>query len=211
MAQSATSTPIFKRRLHIPLLTGLALSACLGPSDTVTRDGVLGISVTDYNVMVTGPQGFCIDETSSRQSRKDAFVVLASCASLSNRPLAPQPNSPLILTASITPAPLFSPSQLESYFRSPDGLKRINVSGMSETVRFETSENTFYVQTSGDDGTRWRGLFGLRPGLLVTLKLDLPPGTDATPDNRGFATIQEFVARIRASNRNLATGSDGLS
>lgn len=199
-------------RAALALLAAAFLSACVAGGIGGSAPGsmaVLGGSVT-----VAGPRGFCVDSTASRDGREAAFVLLGSCASLSGSPLAPAPQVPAILTASVLAggAELVAETEpLAAFFRSPAGRAALSRSGEADTVEvLETVARNGAIflrvrdtSASGPEGPPvepeyWRAILALN-GRLVTLSA---LGHKARPLSGGAkrAAIEAFLARMRAAN-----------
>lgn len=106
---------------------GLFLFGCSGggaPYAGPPRDVDTEIAVTSDRLVVTGPDGFCIDPAATQDRGISAFVLLGNCAAIGNSPRLPQPEHPSILTAAISEA-------------GPEGSLRSNIPAMAA---FFTSE-----------------------------------------------------------------------
>jgi hypothetical protein len=92
------------------------------------------VTVTADRIVVSGPDGFCVDPTSTRDSSDTSFVLLGNCAAISNSRRAGQPATPAVLTATVS-APSTdgrlsdSLGQLDGFFRSDEGLTLLSRSG----------------------------------------------------------------------------------
>lgn len=181
------------------LCTVCGVGGCLAPGSTATRDAPKSVAVTRSAVVVAGPPGFCIDESATRDRADSAFVLLASCAAISNIPLMPQPDIPAVLAASVTRAPAPSPQSLERYFRSPAGLSQLNTSGEVQTVDLRADDDALFVLTDGKDGAHWRGIIPLEPGIIVTVSLQSTT-SQPVPEGLAYATLSTFADRILAAN-----------
>ena len=190
--------PTFKVRQFV--LLGLTfLGGCLAPEIDATRNAPKSISVTDAAIIVTGPPGYCVDLEASRSQPKSAFVLMASCASISNTPLMPQPSLPAILTASIAQGISTTPRALDSFFRSPAGIATLRNQGPVESMRLSTNESALFVFTDGPKGDQWRGLVPLDNGVLVTISLQETGPKPMSAEDR-FAELGQFASKIVGAN-----------
>lgn len=158
----------------------------------------------DAGVIVTGPPGYCVDLDASQERKNNAFVLLASCAAISNEPLMPQPSSPAILTAAIAQGNPTTTDALDRYFRSAKGAAALGGGGSIDTMRLKTDEGALFVLTNGSGGAQWRGLVPLDQGFLVTISLQEIGNTPMSPDDR-LAELGLFARRIVRANPGLAT------
>ncbi|MDF0600643.1 hypothetical protein P1J78_07875 [Psychromarinibacter sp. C21-152] len=200
--------PRNRARAAVAGLAVLGLAACGGfglsrPPETV--------AVAGGDVVIGGPQGYCIDRPGSRLTGESPFVLLGSCASIARDAGADAPRQPGVLTATVS-APGEGPGfaetvpQLESFLSSAPGRAALARDGRPESVEVlstrrdgaaliihlrDTSANV----VPGTDPTYWRGLFEAN-GRLVTVSVmsfaDQPMGSDLA-----LATLRGMVARIR--------------
>ena len=194
--------PIFKPGLI--LLAAVFLAACLS-DDTATRDAPTQVTVTDASVVVAGPAGFCIDTEASSMRSDQAFVLLGSCAAISNVPLMPQPDIPAMLSASVARGVSPPPETLERYFRTQDGAAKLT---NASAVSLRSESNALFLKTTGSSGETWRGIVPVKPGVIVTLALQ-PIGTQAIPEKAQFNVLSAFADRITAANSNALLATKG--
>jgi hypothetical protein len=95
--------------------------------------------VTSDLIVITGPRGFCVDESATRAENDTAFVLLGNCAAISESRRADQPDVPVVLTAAISEASdggsiSESLSDLDPYFRSEDGRALLSRTQDAESV-----------------------------------------------------------------------------
>lgn len=164
--------------------------------------------------MVSGPEGYCVEQRASRESAEGDFVLLASCAALTGREGGA--SAPAILTASVSgepggrgPMPEAFPI-LADFFRTDQGRAALSRSGRVgdvEVLRSYSRGDALYLKlrdrspASGVpvEPDYWRAILGLG-GRIVTLSVlsaRQRPMTDATRQN----TLQAFVARMQGVNR----------
>ena len=203
--------------LAAPLL--LALTGCAAGPDVgkanfgISRNAPKSIAVADKSIVIAGPPGYCIDRAGSRLNGGSAFVLLASCASISRRADAGAPSSPGILTASVARATSQGPSlgaslgTLEAFVASPAGRAALARDGRAESVeildiRREAGalmirlRDTSQGAMSGMEDVYWRGLSDVN-GRLVAVSM-LSFSDRPLPKEAGLATLWAFLTRIRA-------------
>lgn len=172
------------------------------------------LRVSSKEVVIAGPYGFCIDPTETKDKAKSAFVVLGSCAAISNIPIKPQPNVPALLMVTVSDktksAPISdSASALEKFFKSSAGRAALSRDGKAETVEvIETLERdgAFYIHArdsstdtlAGAGDEYWRALFNIKGRIISASVVGLkahPFSTEA-----GFETLGRFADKIRTVN-----------
>ena len=173
----------------------------------------LRIAVADREIVIAGPQGYCIDQPAARDGAGGAFVLLGSCAAIAGTAAAGEPGAPAVLTASVSAgsADPIAPQMaaLNAFFRSAPGLAALSRSGRAGAVTVKRawgSEDVFYLaaQDRSPSGAQklqaefWRAVFDLR-GHTVTLNVT---GIAARPLSAaaGTATLEAFVRQVRREN-----------
>ncbi len=87
--------------------------------------------VTSDRVVVAGPEGYCVDQSSLRATDDTGFVLLGNCAAITNSRRAAQPATPSVLTAAVS-GPGDSRriegnlGAMDSFFRSEEGLRLLS-------------------------------------------------------------------------------------
>ncbi len=207
------------RRGAAALIAVLFLTACAETPAVNTRDFGFArkapqtVAVANRSVVIGGPPGYCVDKAASRLRGDTAFVLLGSCASITQDPNAAAPGIPGILTASVAeetgggPATDAALGQLQRFIETPAGRGTLARDGSAESVdildaRRESGAIFIYLRDTsagaipGMDDAYWRGLFNLN-GRLVTVSVvsfaDRPLTADA-----GLQTLRAFLSRIRA-------------
>lgn len=135
------------------LLAGVMLAGCFenesllrassGGGDAVA--GPAAVSVLDGGVTVAGPAGYCVDDTATRESESEAFVLLVRCS-------ATRRNSP-ILSATVTA--LMAPGSAD-----PENLARLGAfldtrGGRTQLSRRGDADDVRIMQTRVEDGALW--------------------------------------------------------
>jgi len=211
------------------LKTGLVALIVLGAcedttSGTATRGGKLRlalpmaapeqISVSGKEVVIAGPHGFCIDPTETKDRAKSAFVVLGSCAAISNIPIRPRPQIPAILMVTVSgetdSAPIATSMEaLAAFFKSDAGRAALSRDGKAQTVEvIETlgRNDAFYIHArdsstdtlvgAGDE--YWRALFNVKGRIVSASVVGLKEQPISTSE--GFDTLGVFTDRIKSEN-----------
>ena len=202
-------------RVAFGLITLLSLTACEGAGFGLGAPrGDSRIAVAGGEVVVAGPRGYCVDKSATRDAADSAFVLMASCASVTQSERAPTPRVAGVLVASVAApdggAPVTeSMEAFGAFFNSDAGRAALSQTGQAETVEVletSTAEGVFFVHArDSSDGLAedvrdeyWRALFDVK-GRLVSASVF---GTEAQPfsTDAGRALLAQFVAQIRAAN-----------
>jgi hypothetical protein len=222
------STPTSDPRRHALLLVGclaLALAGCGGGGGGFGfgggADAPEQVALTQDRVIVTGPDGFCIDPTATRDRDDTGFALLGNCAAIANSRRAVQPQSPAVLTAAIS-APsgggrlADSLDDLEGFFRSRDGLTLLSRTGDPSTVTvLETATwgDAFLLHASdssagaiaGVQPDYWRAYLDAGP-RIATLSV-LAPEDRALDRDAALGILRSFVGAVQAANPEDAPAS----
>ena len=190
-----------------------------GAPDPVAATAPHRIGVSGRAVVISGPEGYCIDKAAARDGAAGAFVLLGSCAALAQSADAGQPVVPAVLTASVSP-PGAQPiggqlAELNRFFLSPEGRAASSRSGRAQSVTVLQSWGSgavFYLvanDTSPSGGqklqqTFWRAVLDVK-GRIVTLNV---AGLRAQPLSpaAGRATLEAFVRQVQRENRTSLGG-----
>lgn len=199
--------------LNLPAL--LVLAGCvgrigLGGGDDAPRE----IQVTSDAITITGPPGYCVDPTATRNSGDTGFAVLGNCAAILGSARARQPDVPAVLTAAVS-APSSGTSltanldALDAFFRSQDGRALLSRSGDADSVQIlntRTQSGMFLLHardtSAGDMGgvaaDYWRAYMDIGPRLATLSVLAL---ADAEISNdQALATLTRFATAIQSAN-----------
>ncbi len=224
--RSAMSTWTFRKTLAA-LLPALAVAGCTDGPDVsaagfgFSRSAPQTIAVSNRAVVIGGPPGYCIDRSGSRLNGDSAFVVLASCASITQDAGAAAPRVPGLLTASVAKEAdgaglLAADGVLEGFLASDAGRAAMARDGRAASVQVLDMRrgdgavlirlrDTSQAELAGVEDVYWRGLTDLN-GRLVTISVvsfaEQPLGAD-----EGLATLRAFLARIRAETQAQAAES----
>ena len=172
------------------------------------------IRVSSKQVVIAGPHGFCIDPTETKDRAKSAFVVLGSCAAISNIPLRPHPALPAILMATVSgetnSAPIAdSGAALTEFFKSSAGRAALSRDGKAETVEvIETlvRDGAFYIHArdsstatlAGAGDEYWRALFNINGRIISASVVGFKEQPISTTE--GFETLGVFTSQIKKAN-----------
>lgn len=210
------STPISDLTPRAALLAAcLFLSACSGGLGLWRpAEAPASVSVTADRIVVTGPEGFCVDPTATRDTGDTGFALLGNCAAIANSRRAGEPQSPALLTAAIS-APseggrlADSLPELDSFFRSPEGLALLSRAGDPASVQIlETAtvgdvfllhaSDTSAAAVEGVQSDYWRAYMDVGPRIATLSVLALEDR--ALDREQSLAILRSFVAAVQAAN-----------
>lgn len=199
------STPIFNawaaRAAGLICVTYLAAcDASLtgeAPAPEVTR-------VAGNQLLIGGPEGYCIDQSSTRKAATNAFVVMARCDALGGG--TNRPNEPALLTVAVAmrsgDVGLPAAQLLAAQAKSPEG--RLVLAGNGELLETRVSDGVFYARLKEVEGnaaltdTHWRAIFDLK-GHLITARVSAFKDNPIAPET-GFSTLNALAKRLKADN-----------
>lgn len=208
----------------VRLLFGLAVAVLAtgcdlpGPGIAPESAGAVSaarrIGVSNRDVIISGPEGYCIDRSAARDGAGGAFVLLGSCASLAQSAAETKPAVPAVLTATVSP-PGAQPvagqlAELNRFFLSPEGRAALSRTGRAATVTVMQAwaKGGVFFLVAGDaspsgsqhlQSTFWRAVLDVK-GRIVTLNV---AGLRAQPLSpaAGRATLEAFVRQVQRENR----------
>lgn len=214
------STPIFDLSGRAALVAAcLLLAGC----DTAWLAGRVGdaapapthATVTSDQIIVTGPEGFCVDPTATLDQTGTGFVLLGNCAAIANSRRAAQPTTPAILTATISERLgenrlADDLDQLDDFFRSSEGMALISRSGdPAAVVVLDTAkmDEVFLLHVidrsdsaiTGVQQNYWRAYLDIGPRIATLSVLALEDRSLSR--NESLATLQSFVQAVQQANR----------
>ncbi|NKX44944.1 hypothetical protein [Roseicyclus persicicus] len=172
------------------------------------------VAVTTDAIVVTGPDGYCIDPTATRDTGATGFVLLGNCAAIANSRRVIQPATPAVLTAAISEPSsggrlADSIAELDAFFRSDEGLTLLSRSGDPATVTIldtaldgevfllhaaDTSEGAI----DGVQADYWRAYLDVGPRIATLSVLALEDR--ALSREESLATLRGFAAAVQAAN-----------
>lgn len=171
--------------------------------------GVRTLSLLDGAVSVRGPDGYCVDQQSSRPS--SGFAVLAGCALVSDAAMMPSLEG--LITVQIGSANSASVSgseaELAGILRASQGAQLLSAAGDGasvEVARVDRAEGVVVVRFSdatpapmpGLEPLEWRAFLDIR-GRLATISLR---GFDRAPipAEQGLRLLSQAIGALRAAN-----------
>jgi len=192
------------------LLTQIALSGCLGSQggafgflsggdDDARAQVTRKVALYGGDVVVQGPLGYCVDPDSVRDDGRAAFVLLASCESLSGL-RAPRSVEPALITVSVLP------ENSSAAFTVPAAAEIVRDMAPAKALATRESAGLSLVQLasggdalySGGDKRYWRAAMMIN-GYLVGLGLYAPEGSPMA-DKGGGALLIDMAGVLRRAN-----------
>jgi hypothetical protein len=175
------------------------------------------VAVTADQIVVTGPEGFCVDPTATRDTGDTGFVLLGNCAAIANSRRAIQPQSPAVLTAAISETSsggrlADSLPDLDTFFRGPEGLALLSREGNPDSVQIletATVGDAFFLHATdtsagaieGVQSDYWRAYMDVGPRIATLSVLALEDR--ALDREQSLEILRSFVTAVQAAN--LAT------
>lgn len=182
-----------------------------GPNEALTE-----VTVTSDRVVLRGPDGFCVDPTSSNHRPSKAFMVFGNCAAIAADEELPQPYVNAIVTAAVLPAGRNEPSiasssvALAALFNSDAGKAALSTSGNANSVEILDSfsrNDAFFIHAKdksapalpGTSNTYWRGYFDVRKSVVAVSVF----GLDDAPlsSSEGLQTLYDFGNALLKSQK----------
>ncbi len=154
------------------------------------------VSLFAGDVMVSAPQGYCLDRSSLRQSAQGSFVLMASCANLSAAPSARVPLA--VITVAVLPA--------EADVNPPTAAELATAMAPSQPVQKVDSEHVSLVRLAkggdaavpGGDPSHWRGYLVVNDHL-IGLALYAPKGSTLT-GKHGKRMVSDLAKTLHAKS-----------
>lgn len=197
----------------LSLLAGLMLAGCF-ESESLSRasnrdsevpSGPAAVTVLDGSVIVAGPAGYCVDDTATRESDSEAFVLLVRCApTRRNSPILSATVTGMMAPGSADPANL---SRLGAFLDTRGGrmqLSRRGNAGDVSIVHTQVEDGALWlrIEDSGNPDTfepgYWRAILPVSD-RVVTLSV-LSSRAHPVGEERGLRVLRDFVSAMR--NRN---------
>ena len=191
----------------------LALSSCVATDgEMATRAQPRSVTVTDANVVVAGPRGYCVDRRSLTRHNDGSFVLLASCESLARGRRVQNLPEPMLLTASVSgvPGAVGEEALLKRFFASDEGRAALSRDGQATTVEILDMfgrDDAFILHardtSSGlSEGLRadyWRAFTVVNEHIVTASAMafrDEPVSDEQTLD-----VLDRFLERIRVASQ----------
>jgi hypothetical protein len=188
------------------LLLCLFVAGCDAGLDT---RGIRTLSVLDGAVSVRGPEGFCVDQQSSRAG--SGFAVLAGCAVVSDATIMPAREALMTVQigAAASAAVAGAEADLADLLRSGQGAALLSATGSSATVRIDRvdrAEGVVVVRFSdqapaaiaGLEPVEWRAFLDIR-GRLTTISLR-GFARAPLPAEQGLRLLSQAIGAMRQAN-----------
>lgn len=201
-------------RIVVVFTLCFGLMGCLGGPGGGGRDSghaTKRLNVSQGQITVVGPEGYCIASSSVREDTGGAFVPLAPCVSLSGKPSDEAPAGHYFLAASVqrlTGDLALSDADLVPAARQAvqAGAIRAALGAEVEVLSERDQDNALIVKTrakqvpDGLDEQQWRAIF-LRRGHLVSLSLTgFDRAGSPISEDMSEAVLLAFLAKMQAAN-----------
>jgi hypothetical protein len=192
--------------MRLALAALILLTGCEANFDT---RGIRTLAVLDGAVSVRGPEGFCVDQQSSRA--RSGFAVLAGCAVLSDATSMPTHEALITVQIGATDSAAVSGAEadLAALLRTIQGATLLSASSDPATVqvaRVDRADGVVVVRFSdaapaaiqGLEPLEWRAFLDIR-GRLTTISLR---GFDRAPlpADQGLRLLSQAIGALRAAN-----------
>lgn len=200
------------------LLAPLVLAGCVGGLGGLGGGGSVDaprqVQVTSDAITITGPNGYCVDPTATRDTGDTGFVLMGNCAAISGSGRAAQPEVPAVLTAAVS-----APSNgegltanldaLEAFLLSDDGRALLSRSGDADSVEILDTrrQDGMFLLHARDSSARevvgvardyWRAYIEIGPRLATLTVLALEDAQ--VSDTQALATLTAFATAVHAAN-----------
>lgn len=192
-----------------PVVTALLILMVAGCEAGDTGRGIRTLAVLDGAVSVRGPDGFCVDQQSSRADT--GFAVLAGCAIISDATLMPAQEG--LITVQIGEAGSAGVAGAEAdlvrLLETAQGATLLSATGDPATVKIERVDradgvvvvrfsDTAPAAIAGLEPLEWRAFLDIK-GRLTTISLrGFDRARIATAP--GLRLLSQAIGAIRAAN-----------
>lgn len=190
-----------------PVLAALILLA--GCEAGVENRGIRTLSVLDGAASVRGPEGYCVDQQSSRAG--SGFAVLAGCAVVSDATMMPTVEG--LITVQIGAASSASVTgaepEMAALLRTTLGAQLLSAASNPASVqvaRVDRADGVVVVRfsdatpaaTPGLEPSEWRAFLDIR-GRLTTISLRGFVRAPI-PSEQGLRLLSQAIGALRAAN-----------
>lgn len=189
---------------------GGCVSSLTSPQVTSSNNAASEIAVVQKSVLISGPKGYCIDPSATRDSADSAFVLLGACEAIAGQGGGADAG---LLLASLTTSGqgqvAGATDQLAAYFASDAGRAALSRSGDADAVKlldhrvegdalYLHLRDTSQASLAGVAPEYWRGMFDVNGHIATVSVMDFAqaPNQPSTGLNRARA----FRRNIRAAN-----------
>lgn len=177
--------------------TGLPFAADLTSlNETPGHSRMATVTLAGGAVVLTAPDGYCIDRRSLHRTPNAGFAVMARCDTLGVRGFFGAHDLAIITVTTAPQDPGAPAPDAEDIARSADGAKvldRQTRDGLS-LIRFGQGSHGL----EGVSPVHWRGAFALN-GQLVGIGLYAPEGS-AVLEGDGATLLRDLTSRTRAAS-----------
>ncbi|PRY81862.1 hypothetical protein CLV76_101402 [Marivita geojedonensis] len=199
-------------KLGAALLGAALLSGCDGPgtlgSMSLLESGgetptalLASTRLGRGEIVVFGPDGYCIDPATLRTSGSRGFAAIASCHILSGGTTGPIVE-PVLVTVTVGPATTDAPTPQDLAAALATELLEFRELSALDVGRFASGGESAF---NGSAPVHWRGSFSLGPHL-IGLTLYAPEGSPLL-GTQGAAFLNTVSSRIRAKSEPTSTPS----
>ena len=200
-------TKLYAALLGAAYLIGCTETGAFGSLSLLQTDGsdapqmVTTARLARGAIVVKGPDGYCIDQTTLRSSSSGGFAAIASCNIMSGGQDGPIVE-PVLMTVTVSPASGAEPSPEElAEALGTQLLQSRELSALAAGQMATGGETAF----AGSDPTHWRGAFAVGPHLVgVTL---YAPKDSPLLGAQGAAFLNTVSSAIRANSLRTAPKS----
>lgn len=205
-----------RARIGAAVIAVSFLGGCLSDGAQVGRavsGAPTAISVADHAVVISAPEGFCIDKTASRPGGTNPFVLMASCQAVTGNRDVLAPTTPAVLTATVEAdtggAPPPRPDTIKRFLATDSGRAILSLEGDPSRVNIEQSfvrGDAVFVEARESGvakplgGHSWRVIFPVNGRIVSATVRDLDGQAIST--ERGFQTLDSFARNIRQASNN---------
>ncbi len=204
---------------------GVAMLACLGLAGCQLALPAAGVANSDHvagqtsvrlassDLILTAPDGFCVDQNSVKDTQRVGFVMMADCAALHGTAAQGASLKLVMLTASVS-APLGDATSLQSqtlaqFFETTEGRAVLSRSGDPSQVSANASVlsgDILVLRASDTSPTLHKGLaqdesrvIVIAKGRLVSLT-GIPLIATHAARNNADALVIELARQLKADN-----------
>lgn len=173
----------------------LALIGCMGAENAQPKDKMPSRQVTllDGTVVVRTPEGYCIDDTSTRNHTKAGFVLMAGCDGLMGLPSGTLV-TPAILTVAAAVGPGGEDTDITPVTKTGEVLERHQMAGLN-MVRV-SDENRV---PEGSDPRHWRGVMTVNGAVLALAVY----GNSDVAGKQGKLLLQSLAKATQAASAGI--------
>lgn len=184
----------------------LSFLASGGEKTEVARDVLRKAALVGGDVVVRGPEGYCVDRRSLRRREEGGFALLASCEALSG--VRGEAVEPVLMTVSVLPgaAGTERPAAAEiAALMAPARVLSTHEDAELSLVQFASGGDGVLP---GGDPRHWRGGMVVNGHLVGLALYARKGGRMAGPDGRGLLTGLARSIRRASPDHPVAQAND---